>query len=198
MTSALRASVAALVAVPMFLSAGCVMTDEVGGSNNAPPTTVGLVDQTAAVGESLMHGGVVFTVRDISSFDQSPDGVPRIAVMIRSENEATAARRNPDVRLSCAESDGTGDWYSGSTWEPNYLLPVNVVDEGVALVGFPKKPDGPQYPVASCSAARLVVTLGDPETTKTQRVFVDVPAAVISESLMRPRGPNLPLPLGSA
>ena len=37
---------------------------------------------------------------------------------------------NPDVELTCKETANAGDWFLGSTWEPNVVLPVNAISQG--------------------------------------------------------------------
>ncbi|MFN8052806.1 MAG: hypothetical protein U0Q22_15280 [Acidimicrobiales bacterium] len=177
---------------------GCVSTNEVGGSDKATPTTAPPVPQPGTVGADVTYGGVTATVVDIAAFDQSPLDVPRIEVTMRAENTSSTAQRNPDVQLLCDESKKVGDWFLGSTWEPNVELPVNAITQGTVIVGFPLKGDNPEYPVVKCSNAKLRLVLVTSESTSSKVVDVPVDASVISEAIRRPRGPNLPLPLSDS
>ena len=186
--------VSAAICAVSVTAAGCVMSDEVGGSNKPSPTTMPLAPVPGALGSPVQHGGVSLDVLAIGSFDRSPEQVPRIKVTLRTENTSTAARRNPALELHCQESQLLGVWFAGSTWEPGYLLPVNEVNAGEVMLGFPPKPENPQYPVAGCTNATLVAIMGDPVGDRKLRVVYPIPASVITESLQRPVGPNLPLP----
>ena len=187
---------AALV-VAATLAAGataCVSTDEVGGSNNATPTTTTLPPEAGAFGDDVTYGGVVATVIEVRPFDQSPNGFPRISVVMRAENVSDTVQHNPDLDLICNESAKTGDWYLGSTWEPNAVLPVNAVTQGQVIVGFPTKSDNPEYPVVACSAPKLRLTVSGVRSAVPRVVLIPVDDSVIAEALRRPRGPSLPLP----
>lgn len=190
-----RSAVVTAVAFGLGLAApGCVSKNEIGGSNNPTPTTTSVPPEFVALGADVTYGGVMATVIDITSFDQSPNGTPRVRVVMRVENLSDAAQRNPDVQLICDETTNTGDWFLGSTWEPNVVLPVNAVSQGEVIVGFPLKGDSPEYPVVTCSSAKVRVTLVDARSTGPKVVDVPVDDTVIADAIRRPRGPSLPLP----
>ncbi len=131
---------------------------------------------------------------DITPFERSPRDVPRIRVVMRTENVSSVLQDNPDVELLCDETSLAGDWFGGSTFEPNSTLPINAVSEGEVYVGFPLRGDSPEYPVVTCTNARLHLTVHS-TTSKAPRVIdVPVPASLIDETIRRPKGPQLPLP----
>jgi len=173
---------------------GCVSTQEVGGSNKPTPTTTTVPPATGTFGADVAYGGVLATVVDVMAFDQSPDAVPRVKVVMRSENTSDHVQHNPNLELICDESTNTGDWFLGSTWEPNVVLPVNVVAQGEVIIGFPDKVDNPEYPVVSCTTPRLRLTVEDVRTDAVKTVDYPVPVEVVTEATKRPRGPALPLP----
>lgn len=189
-----RLGLLALAAVVVSGAVGCVSTEEVGGSNNATPTTTTLPPEAGSFGADLTLGGVMATVIDVMAVDQSPDGVPRIKVVMRAENLSDAVQHNPDLELLCDESAESGDWFLGSTWEPNVVLPVNVVSQGEVILGFPDKSDNPEYPVVTCTSPRLRLTITDVRTDLPKVVLIPVDDEVVGEAVRRPRGPALPLP----
>lgn len=174
--------------------AGCVSTNEVGGSENATPTTTTVPTEPGTFGADVQYEGVLATVLSVAPFDQSPDGVPRIKVVMRVENTSGWVQRNPDLRLLCDESTNAGDWFLGSTWEPNVALPVNAVAQGEVIIGFPLKADSPEYPLVACAGARLRLTMVDSRTPVKRTYDFPVDQGVIAEAAKRPRGPALPLP----
>lgn len=188
-----RTSAIVAVAAAGLVLGGCVSTEEVGGSDNPTPPTTTVVPTVGSTGTDVTAAGVVATVVDIAPFDQSPVGVPRIAAVMRSENLTDHVTHNPDVTLRCDETSETGDWYRGSTWEPNTVLPVNVVSQGQVIIGFPPKSDNPEYPVVTCTGAALRMTIegvrGEPSTV----VDIPVPDEVLRAAVLRPRGPTLPV-----
>lgn len=171
----------------------CVSTQEVGGSNNPSPTTTSIVTKSGALGNDVSAGGVMATVVDILPFDQSPSGVPRIQLVMRSENLTDHEVDNPDLDLRCDESPKNGDWYRGSTWEPNQLLPVNRVAQGEVVVGFPLRAKSSDYPVVTCTNPRVRLTLRGVRDEPPVAYDYPVPAEVIAEALRRPRGTTLPV-----
>jgi len=193
------AAVAALASFPV----ACVSTNEVGGNNNATPTTTTIPPETGTFGTDVSYGptvhgtmepSVVATVIDVAPFDQSPNGVPRIKVVMRAENLSGSVQRNPDVELLCDESTHTGDWFLGSTWEPNVVLPVNAITQGEVIVGFPMKGDNPEYAVVTCTSPKLRLTLVDAKLEVPKVVVIPIDDSVIADAIRRPRGPKLPLP----
>lgn len=190
--------VASLAIAVVPLLAGCVSTEEVGGSDEPTPTTAPPPLEIGTLDTDVSFGGVTVRVYRITSFAQSPLGVPRVEATLRSENLSGNVQRTPDVWLTCDESANTGDWYQGSTWEPNSPLPVNAVTEGTVVVGFPLKGENPEYPVVRCTTPRLVVTITGTRETATRVVAYPIDAAVIDASIRAPKGPNLPLPQTSS
>ena len=195
MRTAHRVLVTALVAVT---AVGCVSTNEIGGSDNATPTTTTVAPTPGSFGEDISYGtdgGVTATVVDVQAFQQSPNGVPRISVVMRAENLSHSVQRNPDVELLCSETTNTGDWFLGSTWEPNVVLPVNAVTQGEVIIGFPLKGTNPEYPVVTCSAPMLRLTILDATGDLPPKVVtIPVDPAIITAAIREPRGPVLPLP----
>ncbi|HNI34064.1 MAG TPA: hypothetical protein PLV93_01630 [Microthrixaceae bacterium] len=173
---------------------GCVSTNEVGGSENATPTTTTVPTEPGTFGADVQYEGVLATVVSVVPFDQSPNGVPRIKVVVRVENTSGWVQRNPDLRLLCDETTNTGDWFLGSTWEPNVALPVNAVSQGEVIIGFPQKGKSPEYPLVACTGARLRLTMVDSRTPVKRTYDYPVDQGVIAEAAKRPRGPALPLP----
>jgi len=178
-------------AAAVLVAGGCtqeVVTPGAAVSTTVPP------ERTAVVGEEVTSGGVELIVLDVTATDRSPDGVPRVRAVVRTENVDDVERQNPAVTLRCAETTADGDWFRGSTWEPGQLLPPGAVSEGVVLLGFPPKDGAPLYSVATCTDAHLEVELGGPGEQHVH-VRYDVSADVVTESIERPRGKVLPLPL---
>jgi hypothetical protein len=183
----------ALVAVAVLASGGCTKqyvptAKELASTTTAPPDRVGVI------GERIEFAGIDVVVSDITSFERSPDGVPRLRAVIRSENVTDTERNNPVVGLRCDESDALGEWLRGSTWETGSVLPAGVVTQGELLVGFPVRPENALYTVASCTNARLRLSIGGPKTG-VQVVEYSISPEVVAESIDRPRGRPLPLPL---
>lgn len=114
------------------------------------------------LGEPVDYFGVVASVLAIESFDQSGDAFPRFRVTMRSESNRSAPWVNPEVRVRCDESDDRGEWYKGSTWESNGILPGGEVNEGQVIVGFPRKESADLYPVPTCTNAAIQVIGVDP------------------------------------
>lgn len=188
----LRSAIGVVVAAAAIV--GCVSTNEVGGTANATPTTVAPTVESGSLGTGIDHEGATVTVFAIRAFDQSVNRVARIEAVVRSENESDGIRRNPDLRLICDETENAGDWFLGSTWEPNAVLPVNAVAEGEVIIGFPAKGKTPEYSVVDCTNARLRVTVTSPRNPLPRVVEIAIDASVIDEAARRPRGANLPLP----
>ncbi|MEZ5321231.1 MAG: hypothetical protein R2698_03975 [Microthrixaceae bacterium] len=175
-------------------STGCVGGREVGGSHNPTPPTPTLPVKAGVVGATFEYGKVRFEISRIEPFAQSSKGFPRIVVTARSRNTSDALSGNPDMELRCDESPKAGQWYRGSTWEPNFVLVVNETNEGRAILGFPAKATDPEYPVAACTDPTVVVTMSDPTRRAVQVIRYRVDPAVIAESIRARRGPVLPVP----
>lgn len=190
----IRAGRVAALALGAVVLVGCAMRSEVGGSNKPTPTTTPPVVQVGAIGGDFTAYDVTVDVVSIDPFDQAPNGTSRIVAVVRSENLGGTARRNPDLRLVCDETSNTGDWYLGSTWEPNAILPVNAVAEGRVIIGFPLKGNSPEYPVVNCTSARLQVTIRSKRLEEPQVWEIPVDEELIHDAMRRPRGPLLPLP----
>ena len=166
----------------LALSAGaCVSTEELDGSSKPTPTTTAVPPVLGSFGADVELGGVTATVVSVSAFDQSPNGVPRVEVVMRAENLQGYAQHNPDVQLICNETANTGDWFLGSTWEPNADLPVNAVTQGQVIIGFPLKGDNPEYPVVTCTGPRLRLTVSDARTTLPKVVDIPIDDSVMTE-----------------
>jgi len=189
-----------LVAVALVVAASaCVSTNEVDPSgnirtNDATPTTTAPAPQAGVLGQDVTYGGVAVTVVSVAPFDQSPNGTPRIKAVMRSENVSDSAQKNPNLELICDETSNTGDWFLGSTWEPNVVLPVNVVAQGEVIVGFPLKGTNPEYPVVTCTSAKLRLSVVGAREDIPVVVDYPVDASLIEQAIRRPRGPSLPLP----
>jgi len=151
-----------------------------------------LPDITGVVGTPVRHDGMEFDLLSIRPFDQSPKAVPRLALVIRTDNYGRQWSRNPEVTLHCDESTDTGDWFQGSTWESKGLVPTGEVREGQLLLGFARKHDAPGYNVASCTNARIVATMAGVDLPQVVNYPVD--DLVIRQAIRQPRGPELPLP----
>ncbi len=143
-------------------------------------------------GTPVRHDGMEFDLLSIRPFDQSPEAVPRLALVIRSDNYGRQWIRNPEVTLRCDESSDPGDWFQGSTWESKGLVPTGEVREGRLLIGFPRKHDAPEYNVASCTNARVVATMAGVDVPQVVNYPVD--DITIREAIRQPRGHELPLP----
>ena len=194
-----RRAAAGVVVLGLSATLGaCVSIEEYDGSFKAAPTTAPLPIQRAAISEDIVKDGMEVTVLDISPFDQSPFQTPRINVIVRTENLSRVPQQNPDIELLCDETTNAGDWYLGSTFEPNALLPVNAVSEGETIIGFPLKGKNPEYSVVSCTTPRIRLTIRVAGIEAPSLVEIPVSDDVISAATRRPRGPNLPLPLKGA
>jgi hypothetical protein len=214
-----RRALSVTVAVVAALTSACVSTKEIGGSNKPTPTSSTIAPTAGSFGTDITYGGVTVTVSSVAAFAQSPNGVPRIEVVMRAENLSRSVRRNPDVQLLCSETTNTGDWFLGSTWEPNVVLPVNAISQGAVIIGFPLKGDNPEYPVVTCSAPQLRITMLDDDASATAQptasttsaasaedvdgfaglgpakvVLIPIDDSVITDAIREPRGPVLPLP----
>lgn len=150
--------------------------------------------RTGVIGRTEDLFGVKFNMNDLTVFSQSPTAFPRLRLAVRSENTSGRDQQNPDVQLVCDESPQGGDWYSGSTWEPNGLLANGLVNQGEVIVGFPRKPQNPRYVVPDCTAAHVSVIATDPGNGGTLTVNYPVGADLIAEAVRAPIGPGRPLP----
>ena len=175
---------------------GCVKEYQPSAAELASTTTAP-APESGVVGAVVTHGGVKVVVVDITSFDRTPDAIPRVRAVLRSENLGDRDAANPVVSLRCDESAAGGEWFRGSSWESGQLLPAGTVSEGESLVGFPAKPDAPLYSVASCTNARLRLEIGGANES-VQVIDYAVSPEVITESIQRPRGRKLPLPMKTA
>ena len=146
------------------------------------------------IGAQVNLFGIMTTVVAIDSFDQSPGGFPRLRLTMRTENTTSTIAENPNVALHCDEAKAPGDWYLGSTWEANGLLPAGTVNEGQVVIGFPAKEGTTRYPVPSCTNAVVLITGVNPrDRTQSSTVRYPVPATTIDASIAALRGPGLPL-----
>jgi hypothetical protein len=175
-------ALAALVTVAVAVAAGC--TKEV-----PPPGSPGdVVRRTGTLGTPVDMFGVEATVIAMEPFDQSPDGFPRIRVTIRTQSHLEVPWENPDVSVRCEESEERGDWYSGSTWEANGILPGGRDLEGQIILGFPPKPDAERYPVPTCTDGAVVVVGTDPQHRERQVVVrYPIPDEMVQAAIDAPR-----------
>jgi len=124
----------------------------------------------------------------IESFEQSADAFPRLRVTLRSESTLPAPWVNPDVRVHCEESADPGEWYTGSSWEANGILPGGDVNEGRLIVGFPRKEGAALYPVPTCTEAALEVIGTDPRDRRRKVVVTyALDPEVVQASIDAPR-----------
>lgn len=182
-----------MAVVASLAFSGCTKED-VPSADYLSSTTTTARPVPGVIGERVEFAGVELIVSDITAFERTPEGVPRVRAVVRSENGAEVDRGNPRVGLMCDEAPELGEWFRGSTWEPGSLLAPGVARQGELLVGFPPKPDAALYAVASCTNARLRFEIGGP-SLGWQRVEFAIDPEVITESVNRPKGRQLPLPL---
>jgi hypothetical protein len=182
----------ALVALALAAaSLGCTVQEDTPDAGAAldPPT-----EERGTIGDTVELEGVDVDVLTLDSFDQSPQMFPRIRLTVRSENTTSRMVRNPDMELWCDEAEVGGEWYLGSTWEANGLLPGGGVSEGEIYLGFPPKPDADRYAVPTCTNARVKM-ISTNEGDRSQRVIVyPVDSEIIDEAIAAQVGRALPLP----
>ena len=152
-------------------------------------------ERRGTLGETETLADVDVNVLLIESFEQSVNHFPRLKLTVRSENSSSRMLRNPDMELWCDEAEEGGEWFLGSTWEANGLLPGGGgVSEGEIFLGFPPKPDAERYPVATCTNARVKM-IATNEADRSQEVVVyPVSSAIIKEAIDAPVGRAMPLP----
>jgi hypothetical protein len=153
------------------------------------PNPDDVVHRAAALGDAVDYFGIQVAVIAVAPYQQSDDGFPRVAVTLRSQSDLDVPWQNPDVALRCEESSEPGDWYAGSTWEANGILPGGQISEGQLIVAFPPKPDADHYPVPTCTDPAVEVT--GPDRRNRDREIVTrypVPAGVIDQAIDAPRG----------
>jgi hypothetical protein len=187
-----RSSLFRVVAVAVALCAvGCSQTKA------APDAAAPLPKATLArgeLGQSVTVMGVKLTMMTVDPYTQNPKGFPRIVVAMRSENTTDRMLRNPDAELRCDEAPDGGEWYSGSTWEADGLLPAGNVNEGQLYLGFPAKSGTTDYPVPTCTNPQIVMTLTNDSTLQQHVVKFPVDGNVVQQAIGEPIGPELPLP----
>lgn len=177
--------------------AGLVMAGACSRSVAAPVDPDPAGDEAAATtgvfGAEFEVDGVVVVPKSVGPFEKSSLGVPRIRLVISSDNQSEMDQNNPDVRLVCAESNLPADWFWGSTWEPNASLGSGVQRQGEVILGFPPKVSDPQYTVADCAEPRIRVAF-DPLSNDDPIRYFPVPQDVIQAAVEATPGPPLPLP----
>ncbi len=187
-----RTSLFRLVAVLIaFAAIGCTQTKaspDAADPLPAPTLTRG------ELGTTVPLMGVHVTMMTVDPYTQTPTGFPRLVVAVRSENTTDRMLRNPKTELQCEEGAGGGEWYNGSTWEADGLLPPGNVNEGQLYLGFPAKRGAPDYPVPTCTNPQIVMTLTNDSTLQQHVVKFPVDLKVIQEAIQAPLGPELPLP----
>ena len=171
------------------MGVGC--TEEIGPRPDLDPPDV---TRSGSIGTAEDFFGMSTRVVDVATFSQTPNGFPRLAVTLRSENTTDRRSQNPDIQLKCDESPTGGDWYRGSTWEPSGLVDAGSVNEGIVYIAFPAKPGNLRYSVPTCTGAQLMVTGTDMPTRARVIVGYPISADVINEAVNQPQGPSLPLP----
>lgn len=178
-----------LVVVLSTLVSGCTKEAPPDADVDAKP-----VVREGVIGKSEDLFGVEVSVVRIEAFSQSPESFPRLRVTMRSENRSTFEQQNPDVQLKCDESKEGGDWFLGSTWEPSGRLAKGVVNVGLVIIGFPKKPDNERYVVPNCTNAHVQLIASKPGSFQTIVVNYPVGADIAADAERQPLGPSLPLP----
>jgi hypothetical protein len=188
-----RTSLFRLLAVALALGAvGCSRTKAT--PDDAAPLPAPTV-ATGEIGQTTNLMGVDITLMSVDSYTQTPKGFPRLVLAVRSENTTDRALRNPQTELRCDESPDGGDWYNGSTWEADGLLPAGNVNEGQLYVGFPSKPGTrDNYAVAACTNPQVVMTLMEDSTLQQHILRFAVDPSVVAKAVDAPLGPELPLP----
>jgi len=184
---------AILLAAGVVASGAC-SKEFVPTAKDLASTTTQPPARTGVIGERVQFGGIDVVVSDITSFERGTDGVPRVRAVVRAENLGDVERNNPEVGLTCDESPNSGGWLRGSTWEAGSVLPPGVATQGELLIGFPVRPESGLYAVSACTNASLWVRIGGPATGR-QVLEYSIPPEVITESINRPKGRPLPLPL---
>ncbi len=178
----LRAAAVWAVAATLCAAAGCKADLDVPVPHDATRRVTG------EIGVPVDYFGVHVTVLAIEAYDQTTDLFPRFRVSMRSENKRSAPWVNPAVRVSCAESDERGEWYKGSTWESDGILPRGAVNEGQVIVGFPRKKNTDLYPVATCTDAAIVVTGTDPlDRRRTLAAVYPLDPTMVRDAIDAPR-----------
>jgi hypothetical protein len=129
----------------------------------------------------------------VDAYAQNPAGFPRLVVAMRSENTTDKMLRNPAAELQCDENTDGGDWFTGSTWEADGLLPAGNVNEGQLYLGFPPKPGASAYPVPTCTNPQIVLTLTNDSTRQQHLIKFAVEPSVITDAIQAPLGLELPL-----
>lgn len=174
----------AALAVTVAVAAGSSCTKELPARTS--PDDV--VRENGALGTVVDYFGVDGTVFALEAFDQSVDGFPRLRVTIRTQSHLEVPWENPNVAMRCDESPDPGDWYSGSTWEANGILPGGRVHEGQIIVGFPPKAGAERYPVPTCTNGAVEVTGTDP-LDRDQKIITSyaVPPEMLAEAIDAPR-----------
>jgi hypothetical protein len=147
-----------------------------------------VVEQAGTIGNAVDYFEIEGTMLDMEAFDQSADGFPRLRVTMRTQNNLKVPWENPDVAIHCDESSSPGDWYDGSTWEANGILPGGRVHEGQIIVGFPPKDGASRYPVPTCTNAIVAVTGTDP-LDRDRKIISNysVPPEMVTEAIDAPR-----------
>jgi hypothetical protein len=188
-----RASLARLIVAASVLAAvGCTQTKATADAAAPLPRPV---EVRGKLGEPVSAMGVNLTVMSIDPYTQNPGGFPRLVVGVRSENSTDQMTRNPQAELRCDEANSGGDWYNGSTWESDGLLPPGNVNEGQLYLGFPaKEGTNGDYAVPTCSDAQIVMTVTKNADLSTEVVRYAVDPKVIQLAIGADIGPNLPLP----
>jgi hypothetical protein len=181
-----------LVAVAIgFVAIGCSQTKATSDAANPLPTPT---EAQGELGKTISVMGVDITMMTVDPYTQTPTGFPRLVVAVRSENTTDRMLRNPQVELQCDEAADGGEWYNGSTWEADGLLPAGNVNEGQLYLGFPSKRGAPDYPVPTCTNPQIVMTLTNDATLQQHVITYPVDLTVIQQAIEAPLGPELPLP----
>jgi hypothetical protein len=188
-----RTSLFRLVAVAIaFAAIGCTSTQTKATADAAAPLPRP-TQTTGQLGTTISMMGVAITMMSVDAYTQNPSGFPRLVVAMRTENTTDRALRNPQAELQCDEGPDGGDWYTGSTWEADGILPAGNVNEGQLYLGFPAKQGASGYPVPTCTNPQIVMTLTDDSTRQQHLIKFAVQPSVITDAIAEPLGFELPL-----
>jgi hypothetical protein len=174
-----------------FVAFGCSQTKATSDAADPLPAPT---QARGELGKTISMMGVDITMMTVDPYTQTPTGFPRLVLAVRSENTTDRMLRNPQAELRCDEAADGGNWYNGSTWEADGLLPAGNVNEGQLYLGFPAKRGSSDYPVPTCTNPQIVMTLTNDSTLQQHMIKFPVDLSVIQEAIQAPLGLELPLP----
>ena len=176
----------------MWGLSGCVAKSDLPAAQ--APTATAPEQFEIAAGVPFTKNDVEITITSTAAFSESPTGFPRLRLVLWARNQVDQSRSTPAVRIECEESNQTGDWYTGSTWEPGSKLEPLEQRFVQLLVGLPPKQDRPSYPVADCTNPRVVFSFQQGNGSVLAVGSLPVERATIESALRQPHGPKLPEP----